>query len=276
MEERGIQMKIEFYKDNYEHKAKLSINNESKEDFELAIKTLLDKFVEYIKNHVNNDSSTYTLFFCVNGVTKSEEDFWHQVIHEYKLEGLAKQYFNKLLTVIKTYKPVWSDEENSLIRKVVLSLAHYSPKNLELYNDFNKWHDMDHEVNEYEDIEMLIDTYGLCEGTLEIISTRAGIACGQHGLEQLEYCIKKKGLKHYLSHYADLEDFIFRLFLEKYLEFYMNKMKKEHSWIWPLKYSNEAFSDFIDLIIEDEQVSSKYVNKGHDIIIRCYKENQLY
>ena len=134
---------------------------------------------------------------------------------------------------------------------------------------------MDHEVNEYQDIEEIIAEYGWCEETLELTALRAGIACGQKGIEQFEKLATEKKLKEFLCNHGLMDYFIFQLFLQKYLQHYKNEKKRSPGWFWPLEYTLDSLSDLLEVLVEQEEEKAERYEKAKAIAEEYYRANSL-
>lgn len=260
------------------NKGKIVINEvESREAYITAIQVLLDEYIPYVVKSINEKcgNSILPVEIYFSGKRVKESDFWIKSIKYYDLDELSSRYLIKLIEISKELKTIWADEENSAARYVAISLGNYSEKYLPLFNKYVEWHDMDHEVNEFDDIENIISKFEWCKGTIELVAIRAGIAVGQNGIEQFEKCIIEKGLKDYLQKNNSLEDFIYNLFLNKYLEHYGYLMKKSLSWVWPLSYVFDSIDEIVEMLIEDEKERDRVVDKCKKIARNYYKENSI-
>ncbi|TEW45729.1 hypothetical protein [Psychromonas algicola] len=78
-------------------------------------------------------------------------------------------------------------------------LVNYSKKYCNLYAQFIKTLDMDHEVYEADIIYNAFKLYGCCPETLELLAVRLLPASGQHGMDSLNYYCDDFALNQYLN-----------------------------------------------------------------------------
>jgi hypothetical protein len=251
---------------------KIIINQvESREAFLTVINVLLDEYIPYVIKNIDKScgNSILEIEIYFNNRHISQGFFWEKAIKYYCLDELSSIYLTKLIQISKEYKVIWLNEEESIARYVAVNLCEYSNKYIPLFNQYIEWHDMDHEVNEFADIDNIISKNKWCNGTLELIAIRAGISVGQNGIEQFENCVFEKGLRDYLREKHKLEEFIYNLFLSRYLEHYGYLMKKSLHWVWPLDYVYDSINEICEILIDDEE-------ERNEIIKKCRSISEIY
>ncbi|WP_299899077.1 hypothetical protein [uncultured Aquimarina sp.] len=137
----------------------------------------------------------------------------------------------------------WRDSETPVGSTAASLLALYDKKYIENYINFLRTNDMDHEVDQYGDINTIIEKYGVCEETLSLAIARACSVCGQHGSEQFEELLEDNFLEYIKSN--------FDLFLQKLEEEYQFK----EIWFMDLDYDEfwnpgNMETDWIDMILK--------------------------
>lgn len=268
-----ISLNFAFEEKYRSHTVTLNIEETATPDtYSHAIEKLIHDFIPYIGKTQND---MYSLEIIVAGEEISEPTFWEKAILDFRLEDLAIRYHKALIHLVKSSKPVWLDEENPAGRSAAFYLSKLSVANLPYYTEYIKWHDMDHEVSEYQDIEELIKMYGWCPETLELAAVRGGIGCGQEGLWQFDSFVKEMGLREYLLENNLLDHFVFAVFLENYLKHYGEIMKNNRHFHWPLSYCLDFVSDILADLIEDEDVAGEYFAKCRSIAENYYAEHKL-
>lgn len=102
---------------------------------------------------------------------------------------------------------IWEDDESPLGNEAILALVAKDKKWVPEYIQFLRTCDLDHEVNQWGNIEEIIGRYNWCEETASLAIARLLSCCGQHGDEQFKEFLK-----------GELSTFIKRnatLFIEK-------------------------------------------------------------
>jgi hypothetical protein len=246
---------------------------ESAESYKVTIEALMNEYLPYV---LKNQEGFYTHEIIIRFQDAQVPDnvFWKKAVFEFGLLDLAEKYLSGLIQIAKWGKPVWLDEENPAARNVALNLALYSKEYVPRYTEYLEWHDMDHEVYEYQDIDEIMVKYGWCEETLDLAALRAGIACGQKGMEQFEELVTEKKLKEYLCNHGLMDSFIFQLFLQKYLRHYKDEMKRSPGWLWLLEYTLDSLSDLLEVLVEQEEEKAERYEKGKVIAEEYYRANQ--
>ena len=253
----------------------LNMNDvESTESYAFAIEALLQEYLPHVRNN-QEGFCTHEIIIRFHDGRIPDGFFWEKAIFQYGLLDLAIQYLSGLIQIAKQGRPVWLDEENPAARNVALNLALYSKDYVPRYTEYLEWHDMDHEVYEHQDIDEIMGKYGWCEETLEVAALRAGIACGQKGMEQFEKLATESKLKEFLCNHGLMDDFIFQLFLQKYLQHYKDEMKRSPGWLWLLEYTLDSLSDLLEVLVEQEEEKAERYAKAKAIAEEYYRANQL-
>ncbi|MBW1294536.1 hypothetical protein [Aquimarina litoralis] len=229
------------------------------------LKQILDIILELLEQTRAKILEEYTYVYELeykfydknNGLITSESSysFFDEIVtHAIPFDGIHDTLW---LFVDRSYYKendtrFWRDSETPAGSTIASSLALIQKKYVYKYIDFLRTNDMDHEVDQYGDINNIIEKYGVCEETLCLAIARTCSACGQHGSEQFEEMLNEGFLDYIQSN--------FDLFLEK--------LEDEHKFkeIWFMDLDYEEFwnpgnmeTDWIDTILErlDENQTEK-------------------
>ncbi|MFT9846417.1 hypothetical protein [Aneurinibacillus sp. REN35] len=256
------------------HTAALHIENQEHADaYAQAIDMLINEYIPYVTNHAE-EYGTFPLDISFHGTCIAEREFWRTAIFVYGLTEPAAHYADALIQLSRNGHPVWLDEENPAARNPAFHLAAYESTYLPLYTRYITWHDMEHEVFEAKDMYDIITQYGWCDETLDIAAVRAGIACGQHGLEQFAAFTTDMHLRDYLLEHNLVRHFILERFLVKYLHHYGEIMKADPGVHWPLAYALDSLADLTEALVEGGVESDLY-QEGAAIIEQYYETHHF-
>lgn len=158
----------------------------------------LDKMI-VLTQDIDAIKSGNLLIFRIKDKENYEEDavFFDKAI---KVEGAAVKIAQVIsnLNRYKGKKYLYIDDETPAGTYAILALVHKSKNGIADYIDFLRSCDLDHEVNEIENIKEVIEKYGWCEETCRLAITRMVSCAGQHGSEQFEEFLEN-GLNTYLE-----------------------------------------------------------------------------
>ncbi len=96
----------------------------------------------------------------------------------------------------------------------ILSLVNQNKRWISNYIAFLKTNDLDHEVNQTWDIEGIIEKYGWCQETYDLVIARNVSCCGQAGITQFERLISNGNLEKSLSYEKNRKVFLDSIFKE--------------------------------------------------------------
>ncbi|WP_378176656.1 hypothetical protein [Aquimarina sp. SS2-1] len=241
---------------------KISVTNFSEDDLINLMDTVVDLLKEARAAVLEERTSIYEFqyhFFDEDQVLIEDKRYaWffdaiieeavkYPSLHKILLEFVDQTYHEK------DDSRFWQDSEIQAGNTAAVSLALCDKKYIENYKDFLRTNDMDHEVNQYGDINDVINKHGACEETFTLAVARACSVCGQHGSEQFNELLEQYFLEYIKSNF----------------DFFLKRLKEEHTFkeIWFLDEDYEEFWNpgdmypgWIDTVLEvlDESQKEKF------------------
>lgn len=146
-----------------------------------------------------------------NAWDNGNEGFWVNIAKRPNLHDRAHAWLDAIEDMQKAkhanqVQTVWEDELTQLPEVAVTVLARNHVSFVPRYADFLRIWDMDHEVHQSKTIADLVERYGICPATEDLIRARVtGNGIGQHGHEQFDELLPK--LRQQFDDFAMLEFF---------------------------------------------------------------------
>jgi hypothetical protein len=158
-----------------------------------------------------------------NAWNNGNEDFWVNVAKRPNLHDRAHAWLDAIEDIqkakhTKRVQTVWEDELTQLPEVAVTALARNHLGFVTRYADFLRIWDMDHEVHQSKAITELVERYGICPATEDLIRARVtGNGIGQHGDEQFDELLTE--LRQHFDNFA-MSEFFKSVVILRYQEEY--------------------------------------------------------
>lgn len=150
--------------------------------------------------HLEQPPSEWT--FVLTGADDGEDADEHTI---YNWAGHQTPLQRRLVSLLRAtehgaagHRP-WADEETPTGSVAAYELAFRSRRNIPVFIRYLRSCDLDHEVNEYQQIDDIVELYDWADDTFALVAARLGSCAGQSGSEQIEDLLENAGLAEALE-----------------------------------------------------------------------------
>ncbi len=137
-----------------------------------------------VKHWVESKERPYCVEIQYLDENEDEIDFWETVASIKEVHPTAEKYIQYCIQCLEKDNYIVEDDETPLAGIAIYQLCMADKSFIKYYCQMIPLWDLGHECNEYEYIENIIEKYGWCEETADLIVARAG-SDGLYGLQQL-------------------------------------------------------------------------------------------
>jgi hypothetical protein len=137
--------------------------------------------------------------------------FDHDALPESANERLA-EFVRRVTEANRVHRtPLWSNSECHLGGAVAARLAMRSRAYISLFIEFLETNDLDHEVEQAEQIDRVVEAHGWCPETVALWVGRLGTCAGQHGHEHEWDEVTPAPLANYIAEEPARRDLLVQL-----------------------------------------------------------------